>query len=228
MRVSISTTLLITLSAHHYLSHALPLGLRARVPAPHALDYPVVDVAEPDVPIPNPSPEDNDDEDDVDDDVVTRIVTQESDGPTATPSAPPSESCITGGVVPVVGVKETGGAVRPTATPSTTRSMRGAAASSPTPSPIITPSPATAAPPGESSPSTAAENDWSLPAVILDPELEAEHTTPGAPCNTTPTPVPYGEGHDEYTTTSTFSTPLSTGSPDTPSYDESDHGGHAW
>lgn len=137
MKLSISATLFITLSAHHYFSHALPVGSRPRGPSPRGVDYLVVDVVDPEASAPNLAP--GVDEDDESDDITTR---PDTGGPeptttatrTPTPRPTPTDS-ITGGFVPVVGVKETGGAVRSTAVVRLSESASGGSMSEPTPSP---------------------------------------------------------------------------------------------
>lgn len=139
MKLSISATLFITLSAHRYLSHALPVGSRPRDPSPRGVDYLVVDVIDPEASAPNLAP--GDDQDDESDDITTRTGTGTSEADptttatrTPTPTSTPTDS-ITGGFVPVVGVKETGGAVRSIAMVRLSESTSRGFMSEPTPSP---------------------------------------------------------------------------------------------
>lgn len=179
MRVSVPATLLISLSAHNYLSHALPLVLRPRSVAPRAFDYPVVSVVDPEVEAP-----DSASGDDEDDDAVTHTVTRASDAPTGTLTAgstSPTEDCTTGTVVSVVGVKETG-AVRTTTT-YTGRSSSGTPTAAPTPS---SPSPGAARTTGSASGASVSE-----PTAPPNPSSVSSVSVPADSRNgTSPTPTP--------------------------------------
>lgn len=189
MRVSIPATLLITLSAHHYLSHALPLS-RPRSIAPRAVDYPVVSVADPDVEAPDTAPGGDEDDDDSDD-VVTRTITRESEAPTSTRkpkgSATPTEDCTTSGIVPIVGVKETG-AVRSTTT-YTTQSSSKAPAKTPAPAPMPSSSPSAPRPTGTAkTPGSTSETPVSepTPAPSAGSASSSEVTTASASSSDVP------------------------------------------
>lgn len=119
MKAFAPSSFLLALSTYHCLSSALPFGLNRRNPSPAALDYPVVNIVDPEANVPGFS--DGGDDGDGDKEVtVTRTITKDPEPPvTVTRTqihSSPKATSKTDTAVPVVGVKETNGQTQATVT----------------------------------------------------------------------------------------------------------------
>lgn len=119
MKAFSPSSFLLALSTYHCLSSALPFGLNGRNPSAAVLDYPVVNIVDPEANVPGFS--DGGDDGDGDKEVtITRTVTKDPEPPvTVTHTqihSSPKATSTTDAVIPVVGVKETNGQSQATVT----------------------------------------------------------------------------------------------------------------